>query len=238
MPDAGTVAIARIPLARARMRLLVAPLVLLVAGAVAAGGGVLLGGFPGVGLVVAGIVVSVLAIYLALIPLTARLDVEVATLRLRWLGGERAFTLVRGAVTRVPLVGEGAARLRPRFGALGWALGPARLRGEESIQLVRLAPTPSMILVPTDQGRFGIAAASEAQLLEALGAAARVQQRLDEVTARTRAFMPAVVPPPPPEIIEPVEHAAESGPRVMTGIERAILEERLAAQRAAALARA
>ncbi len=87
------------------------------------------------------------------------------------------------------LTGDEAARLRPRFGALGWAVGRARLRRDEVIEIVRLAPTASMILVPTDRGRLGIAPASEEHLLSALAAAARIQQRLDEVAERARAFM-------------------------------------------------
>jgi hypothetical protein len=108
------------------------------------------------------------------------------------------------------------------------------------IELIRMAPTDTMILVPTDRGRVGIAPASEQQLLNALAAAARIQQRLDEVADRAKAFAPAPkpVPPPPPEP-EPAAPAAAAQERaaghVLTGIERAILEERLAAQRAAAL---
>jgi hypothetical protein len=150
-------------------------------------------------------------------------------------------------VTRVPLRGDGAARLRPRFGALGWGLGPARLRDDEEIQLVRLAPTSTAILVPTDSGRVAIAPKSEQQLIAALGAAARVQQRLDQVAAHARsvpidrlvqepasppAAAPTPAPAPPPQPIEPPRE------RVLTGIERVLLEERLAAERAAALAAA
>ncbi|HEX6475387.1 MAG TPA: hypothetical protein VF114_09930 [Candidatus Limnocylindria bacterium] len=233
-----TIAIAPIPLSRANGRLLVAPLLLLVAGVAAVAAGVSVGGLIGIGLVAAGLVVAALSLYLGAMLLTVRLDVEVATLRLRWLGGERRYTLVRGPVTRVTLQGSEAARLRPGFGALGWAVGRARLRGHETIDIVRLAPTASMILVPTDRGRLGIAPASEQHLLTALSAAARIQQRLDEVAERARAFMD----------LKPVESAAAAAPplaapppearRMLTGIERQLLEERLAAERAAALERA
>src|SRR5918996_1043512 len=148
-----TVPIAPIRLARSAKRLLAGPLLLVLAGGVAAGGGIVLGDAFGVGLVAAGLVVAVLSLYLAMMLLSVRLEVEVATLRLRWLGGERRYTLVRGPVTRVALHGAEAARLRPRFGALGWGLGRARLRGSETIELVRLAATDTMILVPTDRGR-------------------------------------------------------------------------------------
>jgi hypothetical protein len=239
----STVSIAPIPLARSTGRLLAPSLVLFLAGGVAVAGGVVLDNVMGIGLVAAGLVVAALSIALGTMLLSVRLDVEIATLRLRWLGGERRYTLVRGPVTRVALRGSEAARLRPRFGALGWALGRARLRGNEVVDLVRLSPSPSMILVPTDRGRVGVAPASEQQLLAALAAAARIQQRLDEVADRARAF----VTPARDEraqaqaqpVALPLPIASDEAPaavqRLLTGIERTLLEERLAADRAAAL---
>jgi hypothetical protein len=244
----STVPIAPIPLARSTGRLLTPPSILLLAGGVAVAGGVQLGDLTGIGLVAAGLVVVALSIALATMLLSVRLDVEIATLRLRWLGGERRYTLVRGPVTRVALRGGEAARLQPRFGALGWALGRARLRGNEIVDVVRLSPSASMILVPTDRGRVGVAPASEQQLLAALAAAARIQQRLDEVAGRARAFTApgqeehaaAIVrAPEPPAIALPISTPSEEAPaamrRLLTGIERTLLEERLAADRAAAL---
>jgi hypothetical protein len=235
-------AIAAIPLARAPLRLLVAPTIMVAAGAVAAGAGVVAGGPAGATLVAAGIVVAALAVYLGLMLLTVRLDVEVATLRLHWLGGGRRYMLARGAVTRVTLRGEGAARLRPRFGALGWAIGRATLRGEERVEVIRLARTASVILVPTDRGRLAVAPRSESQLIEALTAAARVQQRLDAVATQARsipvAAVPAMAVPEMPEPEAPAVEEPERGQRLLTGIERTLLEERLAAERAAALAAA
>jgi len=233
------VAIAPIPLARSVGRILAVPALLLLAGVAAVFGGANVGGLVGIGLVAAGLVVGALSLYMAAMLLTVRLDVEVATLRLRWFGGERRYTLVRGPVTRVALTGEEAARLRPRFGALGWAVGRARLRREERIDIVRLAPTDSMILVPTDRGRLGIAPTSEEHLLSALAAAARIQQRLDDVAERARAFMDL---PPLDDAPVPAARAeaatAPDGRRMLTGIERQLLEERMAAERAAALERA
>lgn len=233
--------LAPIRLARAPLRLLFGPLLLVSAGSVAAAGGVVIGNAAGIALVAAGLVVVVLAMYLALVLFTLRLNVEVATLRLTWLGGERRYVLSRGPVTRVPLRGPGAAPVRPRFGALGWAIGPAMLRRSEGIEMVRLARSASVILVPTDRGRLAIAPSSEEQLLTALGAAARVQQRLDEVAARAR-IQPLLAPlgAGQPDRFAPAREAppAAAPPHLLTGIERAILEERLAAERAAALAAA
>lgn len=242
----STVPIAPIPLARSTGRLLTPPLVLFAAGGVAVAGGVALGNAMGIGLVAAGLVLAGLSVVLAIMLLSVRLDVEIATLCLRWLGGERRYTLVRGPVTRVALRGSEAARLRPRFGALGWGLGRARLRGSENVDVVRLSPSASMILVPTDRGRVGIAPVSEQQLLAALAAAARIQQRLDEVAERARAFVSPVREEPPPAIVHAPEPEAMSSPavpeeapaavrRLLTGIERTLLEERLASARAAAL---
>src|SRR5918995_1151639 len=76
-----------------------------------------------------------------------------------------------GLVTRVRLRGDNASSLRSRTGWLGWTVGRARLRGEETIQIIRLARTPTAILVPTERGRLAIAAASEAELIEALSRA-------------------------------------------------------------------
>ncbi|HEX3220406.1 MAG TPA: hypothetical protein VHU77_10375 [Candidatus Limnocylindria bacterium] len=235
-----TVPIAPIPLARSARRLAAVPLVLLLVGLIAAAAGVLRGDVWGMGLVVAGALIGVLSVGLWLMLLSVKLDVEVATLRIRRLGGERRYTLVRGPVTRVALRGPDAARLRPSIRTRIWGLGRARLRADETIELIRMAPTDTMILVPTDRGRVGIAPASEQQLLSALGAAARIQQRLDEVAERAKAFTPAPqpLPPPPPQPAPAAPAAAAQEPgagHVLTGIERAILEERLAAQRAAAL---
>lgn len=238
-----TVPIAPIPLARSHRRLLVVPLTLIAAGSAAVGGGAVLGDAMGVGLVAAGLFVVALSLYLAVMLVSVRLYVEVATLRLRWLGGERRYTLVRGPVTRVALRGREAARLRPRFGALGWGLFRARLRRNENIELIRLARTATMILVPTDHGRVGVAPASEQQLLGALAAAARIQQRLDEVAERARAFVvpepseraPLPISPPEPVEAEAMPAAAPNLQRVLTGIERTLIEERLAIDRAAAL---
>jgi hypothetical protein len=135
-------------------------------------------------------------------------------------------------VTRVPVRGENAAALAPRFGAFGWAVGPATLRGDEPIELIRLSSRPPLIVAPTDRGRLAIAAAVESDLLAAMTHAVRLQERLDEVASRRAAPLPAAVPEIVPAPVPP------PAPRVLTGIERTLIEQRLAAERAAALAAA
>lgn len=234
-----TLPIARVVLARDVRRILILPLLLALTGLSAALAGLLLGGMAEVGAVVGGALLIAAGVLLAVVPLSLRMDVEVGGLRLRWLGGSRRFQLARGPVTRVALTGPSAGSIRSGMPVLGWSFGRAMLRGDEPIVLVRLARTSTVIVVPTDRGRLAIAAAAEGDLLEALGAAARVQQRLDEVGGRVLAAFPeglaALEEPAPAPPREEEREAKEAEQRFLTGIERAQLEARLAAAREAAL---
>ncbi len=237
--------IARIRLARSLPRLLAWPALVIGTGLMA--GATWMAGSFGSG--VGGVVFAALGGVLVLIGLAVmavllsiRLEVHEAAVRVSWLGGERVYVLIRGPVTRVRLHGSEASKLRPRFGMFGWALGSARLRDEEEIHVVRLARTRTAILVPTERGRLAIGAADEDQLLDALSRAARARQRLEDLADATQPPEPATQAEPeremaePPEIDEPgvAGVAAEVQPRVLTGIERALLEQRLAEERAAA----
>jgi hypothetical protein len=223
-------AIGSVRLARAPARLLAGPVAIGLVGAIVAAIGFLLGGPLGVSVLTAGAIVLVVAIYLAALVLSIRLRVEAGSLVLRWLGGNRRYGLVRGSVTRVTVRGTGSAPLRTSLGLLGWGIGRATLRGNEQIQLIRLAPTASMILIPTDRGRLAIAAAADDELLAMLATAARLQTR---AAAPATPLVEQAVPVAPTPAPGPPEQ-----PRVLTGIERALLEERLSAERAAALAAA
>ena len=227
MPSAHPT-IARIRLSRSLPRLLALPILGLLAGLSAIGGGLLL--VPGtLGLVVAGAgaALAVLAIVGFALPLSVRLEIEESAVRVSWLGGERIYVLSPGPVTRVRLRGENASSLSGGRRLLGGQFGSARLRGEEQIDVVRLAPTATAILIPTDRGRLAIAAASEELLLDALSHAARARQRLEELEREVPA---AEEPPAPVEI--------EVDPALMTGIERALHERQLAEEREAAEAAA
>jgi hypothetical protein len=248
-----TVPIARVPLARSALRMLLMPMLAVLAGSGAIVGGIAMvlvaGSWAGAALGGIGLLAVLFSVTLAVRLLSLRLEVEVGGVRLRWMGGSRRYALARGPVTRVMLHGERAARLRSGLGFLGWVVGPARLRDGERIQAIRLAPSDTLILVPIEGGRLGIAPASESELVNALGTAARVQQRLEAVGPRRlvlnagpdrivrSAAAPRLAPPPdarPPSTAVP----ALDRSRFMTGIERVQLEERLAAERAAALAAA
>jgi hypothetical protein len=216
--------IARIKLARSTGRILALPGLMVVVGAAAAG--VMALGLAAVEPVIRVLVIAAAAVLvgwgvlIALRPLTARLDVEEAAVRLHWFGGERIYVLTPGPVTRVRLRGAESSRLRSRSGGLGWTLGPARLREEEDIEAIRLAPSETAILIPTERGRLAIAPRSQDALLDALSRAARARQRLEELATA------APVEPTEPEP-ERTAAVAEPEPHVLTGIERAELEDRL-----------
>lgn len=220
--------IARIRLARSAARLLILPVLFVVAGAALGAYGVVAQVLPIAGVVAtvgAGLVL--IGLGWAAWVLSVRLDVEESAIRVHWIGGERRYPLVAGPVTRVRFRGESASRLRARTGILGWQLGTATLRGEEEIHVVRLAPTASAILVPTELGRLAIAPATEAELLDALTRAARERQRLQEEAAAIAAAEAQAAQAESDDL-------AEVEPPPLTGIERALLEERMAAERAEA----
>ena len=222
---------ARIRLSRSLSRLLALPALAATAGAGAiAAGLLLLGGTPGVALAAAGGVLVVLAAIGAAVVLSVRLEVEEAAVRVAWLGGERTYTLSPGPVTRVRLRGANASRLRGDWRLVGGQLGSARLRDDERIEVVRLAPTATAILVPTDRGRLAIAAADEAALLAALAQAAHARQRLEEAAREA--------PPVDADAAPVSEPIAEVDLAHMTGIERAVFERRMAEEHAAAEAAA
>jgi hypothetical protein len=227
----GTVHLARTPL-----RLLVVPLAIGLVGGTVTVAGVLLGGPIGLSALTGGVILLALAGYLAAVVLSIRLEVEAGSLVLRWLGGSRRYALVRGSVTRVTVRGSTAAPLQRGFTALAWGIGAATLRGDERIELVRLAPTPTMIVVPTDHGRLAIATTADDELLAMLSTAARLQSAAPVPTLRPAE--PSAAERPPPSASTAERAAAAEQPHIMTGIERALLEERLAAERAAGLAAA
>jgi hypothetical protein len=149
--------------------------------------------------------------------------------------------------------------LRVRLGSLGWAVGRTALAAGESVEVIRLAATPSVILVPTERGRVAVAVASEADFVDALRAAAhtRAERRISAAGAPLATpapaaqaasaiqpapafrpappvrgaptFEPMPAPQPPPAFERPTQ------PRPLTGIERMWLEDRLARERRAAI---
>ena len=170
----------------------------------------------GVPLAVAGGILAVGGAYLGVRQMSIRLDVEPGTVRLRGLGIDRRYHLERGDLRRVHTDTAGEAWLRSGRGLLlGFGVGRAILAGGESVDLVRLAPGPSLILIPTDKGRLGIVPNDEGELIAALTEAARAA-------------------PPPAPAVAPSEATAPSS--ALSGIDRAAREDRLVGERGEAAA--
>lgn len=224
MPRSGE-AIARVRLARSMPRLLALPLLLVAAGvALPATGLLLVGGITGLAMAGAGAFVVLLAILAAAIPLSVGVHVEQSVVRVSWMFGRQVHLLTPGSLTRIHLRGEGASRLRGGFG-FGWALGRAVLRDQEEIHVVRLAPTESVILIPTARGRLAIATSDEQHLIETLTAAAQARARAAEELLESA----------PAEEELPAPGAEEFDPRLLTGIERELYEEWIVRRQAQAM---
>jgi hypothetical protein len=226
--------IARIPLARSVPRLLTVPVVVGLAGGAAIAAGLLIvGGVAGYALAALGGILALGALVGAVVLLSVHLDIEESAVVVGRIGRTRRYALTPGPVTRVRVRGPNAAPLRPRFGALGWGIGRARLRDEEEIELVRLAATQTTILIPTETGRLAVAPAHDEELLDALSRAARARQRLESGAAPAMPAAPVAEAAAAPTPAEPEPAVEPEGPPVpMTGIERALLEERLAREHA------
>ena len=188
MAIAAAAPLARVALARSPVRMLApATVVLLIGAAVLALGavvGALMGdGPPSIALLVGGAVAIAIGLWLGARVMTLRLLIEPGYLHLRGLGTDRRFQLARGQLRRLPTAGPAKVSLAVRLGSLGWTVGRAKLPSGERVHVIRLGATPSVILVPTEQGRVALAVASEANFVDALVAA-----------ARTRAERPPVAP--------------------------------------------
>lgn len=213
----------RVRLARSLPRLLAAPILAIMLGGVLIAMGLLLvGGTPGIAVAAGGVAIAIIGVVGAAVPLSVRVDIEESIVRVRWLFGRRVYLLTPGSLTRVHLHGEGASPLRSGF-RFGWALGPAILRNVEEIHVVRLAPTETVILIPTARGRLAIATSDEQHLIDALTRAAHARARAEE---RAEEAEPEEAPAPQPQAGEGFD------PRLLTGIERRLHEESVARQAA------
>jgi hypothetical protein len=247
-PFHASVPPAPVRLARDARTTLVIPAVLVAIGAALGIGAVRLASGPAL-VVMAGVglVAAIVGVVLALRVGSLRLAVATDYLHLTGMGIDRRYNLIPGDLKRVASSGLGRVAIRPGTAALAFAVGQAPLGAREKVDVIRLGATPSVVLVPTEQGRVALAAAVERELVEALmaAAAARARASRSSVPLLTAAAVPtatvidapavgmtATVAPmavPPPRPVEP-----PPPPRPMTGIERMALEEQMAEERRAA----
>jgi hypothetical protein len=161
----------RIALARDPARLLLWLGFRLVVGEIGIVVGIRAPGAIGVAVTVAGVLVLIYVILLAIHVLSLRLEVHPGEVRVVSVLVRRRYRLVRGAVTRMEAP-KGRALFGTQLGGFGLEIGIGRAAPDESVDVIRLAPVPSMILIPSDGNRLAVAPSSERRLLRALQAAA------------------------------------------------------------------
>ena len=161
----------RVALARDPARLLLWLGFRLVVGEIGIVVGIRAPGVIGVAVTVAGIAVLVYVTLLALHVLSLRLEVHPGEVRVSSVLVRRRYRLVRGAVTRMKAP-AGHAVFGTQLGGFGLEIGLGRAGMDEFVDVIRLAPVPSMIMIPSHGNRLAVAPSSERRLLVALQAAA------------------------------------------------------------------
>lgn len=121
----------------------------------------------------ASVAVLVYVILLAIHVLSLRIEVFPDAIHAAAWPIRRRYPLADGAVTRL--------RVTPRrgwfgtqLGSFGIEIGLGRVHGGELVDVLRLSPSSSVIMVPTRGTRLAIAPSSEEKLLRALAAAGGV----------------------------------------------------------------
>jgi hypothetical protein len=124
-------------------------------------------GSIGLAITLAGVAVLGYVILLTLHVLSLRLEIHPGEVRVTSILVRRRYPVQAGAVTRL--------RVEPRKGILGTQLGgfgieigAGRTPAAESVDVVRLAPVASLILIPTRPARLAVVPSSERTLLRAL----------------------------------------------------------------------
>jgi hypothetical protein len=96
-------------------------------------------------------------------------DVHVASLLVR-----RRYRLLGGARRMATLRRRGV--FGTRIGSFGVELGLGRIEGRTAVEVVRLSPEASVVLIPCREGQLAVAPSSETRLLRALERAPSAQE--------------------------------------------------------------
>jgi len=156
------IALARAPvplIAWLGVRLFVAEVALIVAGTTP--------GMIGLAVMAVGIIVLLYAIGLALHVLSLRLFVSDRSLELKSMLFRRSHRR-SGAVVRRQRITAGQGAFHTVLGGFGIELGRGRTADGEEVEVIRLAPLGSVVIIPCDGIQVAVAPASERALLLAL----------------------------------------------------------------------
>lgn len=128
-------------------------------------------GSIGIAVTVAGAAVLLYVLLLALHVLSLRLEIQPGMIVVASVLVRRRYPLRHGAVTRMQ-VEPRRGFFGTQLGAFGVEIGLGRAPSDESVDVVRLSPVASMIMIPSTETRLAVAPASERVLLRALQLAA------------------------------------------------------------------
>lgn len=161
----------RVTLARDPARILVWLGIRLVVGEIGLIVGLNTPGNIGTAVAIAGAAVLAYVALLALHVLSLRLEIHPGEVHVASALTRRRYPMRQGPVTRM--------RIQPRrgffgtqLGGFGLELGDGRGPADEAIDVVRLSPVASMIVIPSTSTRLAVAPASDNKLLRALRAGA------------------------------------------------------------------
>ena len=116
---------------------------------------------------VAGAAVLVYVVLLAIHVLSLKLEIEPGEIHVVSLLARRRYRIGDGAAARLPAE-PGRAAFGTQLGSFGIELGTGRSASGEPVQVVRLAATGRMIVIPTAETPLAVAPSSERRLLRAL----------------------------------------------------------------------
>ena len=143
-------------------------------------------GAIGIAVSVAGAAVLGYVLLLAIHVLSSRLEVGMGEVHVVSLLVRRRYRLGDGAAMRMRAE-PGRAAFGTQLGSFGIEIGPGRSASGEPVQVIRLAASSTMILIPTTGSPLAVAPLSERRLLRALAPAAekvRTGSRSQESEAR------------------------------------------------------
>jgi hypothetical protein len=128
-------------------------------------------GAIGLAVTLAGVAVLGYVILLTLHVLSLRLEIHPGEVRVTSILVRRLYPVQAGAVTRL--------RVEPRkgifgtqLGGFGIEIGAGRTPAAESVDVVRLAPVATLVLIPTRPARLAVVPSSQRSLVRALELAA------------------------------------------------------------------
>jgi hypothetical protein len=162
-----------VPLARDPLRLIGWLLIRIAVGEVGLVVGLNTPGSIGTLVTIVSVVVLVYVVLLSIQVLSLRIEVYPGEVQAAAWPIRRRYRLTDGPATRLR-VPPGQGRFKTQLGSFGIEVGAGLMRGGERVEVIRLAPTSSVVLVPTIDARLAIAPISEERLMRALAAASAI----------------------------------------------------------------